>query len=148
MLVIPPAIREHIARHGAAEFPRECCGILLGRHTSGGLIIDRALPAKNIAPADRAHDRYIIDPLAILHADRAAQSDQLELVGFYHSHPNHPAVPSKTDIELAWLDYLYLIASITAAGLAELRAWRLDPATQTMREIIARPDHSLAKEPS
>jgi proteasome lid subunit RPN8/RPN11 len=112
--------------HARAVYPHECCGILVGTSGNGeeGTVIFQAIVAENVAAAERHRDRYVVDPLAILRADRQARDAGLEIVGFYHSHPDHPAIPSATDGELAWPAYLYVIVSVEREGVAGMRAWR------------------------
>jgi proteasome lid subunit RPN8/RPN11 len=120
MLTITSAALGIIQAHARSAYPEECCGILVGRPGKG---IEDALPAQNLAPSNRA-TRYNLDPRAILHAEKDAQSRGLEIVGFYHSHPDHGAIPSATDATLAWETYCYLILPITAEGPALPRVWR------------------------
>jgi len=135
MLLMSTKIRQQIQAHAAQAFPEECCGVLLGVRDKGILAIQQAIPAPNTAPAESRATRYVIDPRDILQADKVASRDHLDIVGFYHSHPDHPAVPSKTDLALSWPDYVYLIASVGGAGQAELRAWQLPGLRQPMQEI-------------
>ena len=70
------------------------------------MTIIQTIAADNVAAVERQQDRYVVDPLAILRADRMARDAGMEIVGFYHSHPDHPAIPSATDTELAWPGYV------------------------------------------
>jgi proteasome lid subunit RPN8/RPN11 len=74
---------------------------------------------------ERPEDRYELDPQALLTADRAAQDHGLEIVGIWHSHPDHPACPSETDHAAAWKGWSYMIFSVTPYGVTEIRSWRL-----------------------
>jgi proteasome lid subunit RPN8/RPN11 len=130
---IPQEVRDAIFRHAAEHYPEECCGILLG--DPGERRVVMAVAGRNTAE-ERRH-RYVIEPLDILRADNAGREKGLEIIGFYHSHPDHPAAPSRTDLELAWPDYVYVIAAVTAAGGGELRAWEL-AAAGSMEEIRVR----------
>lgn len=112
--------RQAIVAHAQRAYPAECCGILVGK----GSHIEHAVPADNIAEAIRRHDRYVVDPLAIARSDRAARKEEKEVIGFYHSHPDHPARASRTDAEHAWEGYLYLIVSVSRGKAEELTAWR------------------------
>lgn len=75
---------------------------------------------------ERPHDRYDLDPAGFLAADREARSAGLEIVGIWHSHPDHPARPSATDLAGAWEGWSYVIVAVTADGAGELRSWRLE----------------------
>jgi proteasome lid subunit RPN8/RPN11 len=134
VLRIPQDVRDAIFRHAAESYPEECCGILLGELRERRAAM--ALPARNTA--EERHHRYLIEPLAIVRADKLAQEKGLEIIGFYHSHPDHPAAPSRTDYELAWPDYVYLIAGMTAEGPGELRAWQLTGPGRPLEELRVR----------
>ncbi len=126
-LEIPRRALEALARQAAAAYPEECCGFLVGSPGSsdgGGVRVDEALPAENEEPGDRSR-RFLIRPEAVLGAMRQARGRGLELVGYYHSHPDHPAEPSPTDLEGAWPGVSYLIVPVAAGGAGEARSWRL-----------------------
>ncbi|HVT80780.1 MAG TPA: M67 family metallopeptidase [Phycisphaerae bacterium] len=120
MVAITPNALATIHAHARSAYPEECCGILLGH--LGRQILD-ALPGQNLAPSNRA-TRYTLDPRAILHAEKDARERGLEVIGFYHSHPDHNALPSGTDASLAWDTYLYLILPVTAAEVGPANLWR------------------------
>ncbi len=106
------AIREH----GEATYPNECCGVLLGRAEAGGNTVVDAVRAGNIR-TDSAHNRYQIAPQELIRIQRAAREKGLDIVGFYHSHPDHPAKWSKTDLtEAHWFGCSYVITSVVADG--------------------------------
>ena len=86
-------------------------------------------PARNLN-VERAHDRYELDPRDQLAAERAARDSGREVIGVWHTHPDHPATPSETDRAAAWSGWSYLILSVVRGELAELRSWRLDEATR------------------
>src|SRR5205807_1278532 len=87
--------------------------------------ITEAIPAQNLAPSNRA-SRFVLDPRAYLHADATARESGLLVVGCYHTHPDHAAIPSATDVSLAWPDTLYAIMTIQKEGPDELRIWRFE----------------------
>src|SRR5271169_2550742 len=102
MLVLPREVQEEIFAHARSGYPHEVCGVLLGK-MHGIAPGERreavsSFRAKNLNE-DRPHDRYLMDPSDMNAADVAARERGLEIVGFYHSHPDHPAVASKTDLE-------------------------------------------------
>jgi proteasome lid subunit RPN8/RPN11 len=131
---IPQDVRDAIFRHAAAHYPEECCGILLGDPAERRVVM--AFAAGNTAEERRR--RYVIEPLDIVRADKLGREKGLEIIGFYHSHPDHPAAPSRTDHELAWPDYMYVIAGVTAGAPGELRAWQLVEAGAPMEEVRVR----------
>ena len=115
-----------IRAHGQRAFPQECCGFLLGRDDVDVRRIVRVVPAVNDRGEEEKHNRFTISPEAFLHADRAARSTQLDILGFYHSHPNSPAKPSLYDLEHAWPVYSYIIVSVSDGDPAEMTCWVLD----------------------
>ena len=113
-----------LARLGRQGYPHEVCGLLVGNEQGDSIEVERITSARNEA-AERLADRYRLAPDDFLAADREARRDGREIVGIWHTHPDHPAIPSTTDLEAAWEGYTYLIASIVDGALADLRAWRL-----------------------
>jgi len=114
-----------------AGYPNEMCGLLVGR----SLEVVRAVPARNRA-GERARERYELDPLDHLAAECAAQEQGLEIVGVWHSHPDHPARPSEADRLAAWEGWSYWIVAVSAAGAGEIRAWRLNGARELVEETL------------
>ncbi len=117
-----------------AEYPHEACGLLIGREADGRTLVERIVSCRNLA-VDRLADRYVLDPDDFRAADEAARKEGLDIVGIWHTHPDHPARPSETDLEAAWPEYSYLIVSVTAAGIADCRAWRLEDERFIEQEI-------------
>jgi proteasome lid subunit RPN8/RPN11 len=110
---------EAVITHAREASPSECCGLLIGAGTG----IDEATPARNLAEGP---SRYLIDPADHIAARRAARSRGLEVVGFYHSHPQSAAWPSPTDLaEAAYPEAVHLIVSLADGG-AEARLFRID----------------------
>lgn len=115
----------HIRLHGEATYPEECCGFLIGQPYADGNDVVYARRAVN-RNANRREDRYIIAPEDYLAADLAARKENMDIVGVYHSHPDHPAIPSQTDLELAaFPGYAYVIVSVKNGKAADLSAWSL-----------------------
>jgi proteasome lid subunit RPN8/RPN11 len=103
------AIRQEAER----AYPGECCGFLLGRDTKGLRHVAEIVPALNRVPQPSQRQGYAIAPDDYRAGERTALARDLEIVGFYHSHPDAPAVPSPSDLELAWPWYAYAIASVS-----------------------------------
>jgi proteasome lid subunit RPN8/RPN11 len=121
--------RRHLAaveRHAAAAYPEECCGFLLGRAGAGGdgVLVERVLPARNEHP-ESPGCRFLIAPETVLAARREARGVSLEVVGYYHSHPDHPAEPSEHDLADAWPNVSYLIVPVADGVPGAARSWRL-----------------------
>ena len=126
----PETLREQMRQHALAAYPEECCGILLGRDNS----VRQVVPAQNAADPPARRRTYALNPREILRLDREARAKNLEIIGYYHSHPDHPAVPSETDRALAWEGLLYVIVPTTAAGSGEPRVWRFG-STEDFSEV-------------
>jgi proteasome lid subunit RPN8/RPN11 len=116
---------EQIKRHGEQTFPEECGGLLLGALEGRARVIREVLPLENIRE-DSRHNRVELDPSDYLRAEREAAKRGLGVWGYYHSHPNHPAVPSGFDLEHApFTEWSYLIVSVRDGKAQEVRAWRV-----------------------
>lgn len=122
---IPEDVLRAILAHAAAARPEECCGALLGRDRDGVRQIARAVPLENAAPPGERRNRYLIAPDAIVAVEEDAARAGLEVVGYYHSHPDGEPVPSRIDLERAWPVYTYLIVAPQGDGTGRARAWRL-----------------------
>lgn len=125
MFDLPVGQLRQLVRHALDCLPEECCGVLIGLKTeSGRSRVHRAIAADNVSTDDRER-RYVVDPLAVLEADRGARAEGLELVGYYHSHPSGAATPSASDRRGAWPDTSYVILGMDGGELREVRSWRL-----------------------
>ena len=107
-----------------AGYPEETCGLLLGRCTEHRVDVLELVQAHNLN-REQAQDRYELDPDALLAADIRARAQNWEIVGIWHSHPDHPARPSATDRARAWEGWSYVIVSVDRGHVADLRSWRL-----------------------
>ena len=111
-LHIPQPLYDQLRHHGEETYPHECCGILLGKSTDADLHVTEILRAGNTR-TDSAHNRYNIAPQELIAAQRQARKSGLDIVGFYHSHPDHPAQWSSTDFaEAHWFGCAYVITAI------------------------------------
>lgn len=124
-LSLPEAKLKEIIQLCEEGYPHEVCGILLGTVQGNSQTVDQIFPAKNLNQ-ERAFDRYELDSNDFQAADERARRQGLEIIGFWHSHPDHPPLASKTDTERAWEGYCYLIVSIQKGRLDSLKAWRLN----------------------
>lgn len=123
-LVLSPEVEAEIRAHARAEYPHECCGALLGNEQGDTRFITQIIRLAN-ERTDERERRFYVSPQQVLMAERQARTAGLLLLGFYHSHPNHPAVPSEYDREHALPYYSYPIVSVQQGEPAELRSWRL-----------------------
>ncbi|MDE3149687.1 MAG: M67 family metallopeptidase [Acidobacteriota bacterium] len=125
MLRLPRAVFESLRAHGEETYPHECCGALLGRSTPEGWLVERAVCTGNTR-TDSAHNRYSIAPVELVKIEREARRQGLEIVGFYHSHPDHPAQWSSTDLaEAHWLGCSYVITQVTSGKAAVTNSFLL-----------------------
>jgi proteasome lid subunit RPN8/RPN11 len=118
--VITGQIHQDLAR----AYPEEGCGVLLGRELGETREVVRVVTFDNQCDESR-RNRYLIAPEQFLAADRAARDEGLDVLGFYHSHPDHPARPSEFDRENAWPWYSYVIVSVLQGRAADTTCWRL-----------------------
>jgi len=120
-LVLPIDVQAAVRAHGAETYPYECCGVLVGPAPGR---VGAAWPVTNSTTLDRAR-RFLIGPEDYLRAEARAASRGLDVVGFYHSHPDHPAEPSTFDLDHAWPNLSYVIVSVRDRQPRELRSWRV-----------------------
>lgn len=112
MLRLNEQVYDAIRRHGEETYPYECCGVLLGRRAEGVNEVEGAVRAGN-ARTDSARNRYQIAPQELVKIQRQGRERGLDIVGFYHSHPDHPAQWSRTDFaEAHWIGCSYVITSV------------------------------------
>lgn len=112
VLRICEPVYRHLREHGEETYPHECCGVLLGKALDGGNEVEFAVRAGNTR-TDSAHNRYHIAPQELIAIQRQGRERSLDIVGFYHSHPDHPARWSSTDLnEAHWFGCSYVITSV------------------------------------
>jgi proteasome lid subunit RPN8/RPN11 len=112
MLTIRQSELDSLRRHGEETYPHECCGVLLGHIESDNRVVEAVARAGNTR-TDSPHDRYNIAPQELVRIQRQARERGFDIVGFYHSHPDHPAQWSQTDLaEAHWIGCSYVITSV------------------------------------
>jgi len=121
-LSIPRSELERLEDHVREGYPHEVVGILAGDRARDA--VTRVQPLRN-ERADSAHNRYRVSGLALQRAEQALVDLGLEIVGYYHSHPDHPADYSDYDRDHAWPNMAYVITSVMEGEVAETRSWRL-----------------------
>ncbi len=132
MLYLNDCHTSALYQHLQTVYPAEGCGIVLGVWEETGARVMETIATANVwmpdsmADTHSIHDRYEISPQEMLAAMKLARSKQWEIIGIYHSHPDHPARPSMCDRDLAWSQYIYVIVSIAQGTAAEMTAWQLD----------------------
>lgn len=125
MLLLPKKLLEQIQSHAERAYPEEGAGVLLGRPLAEGRLGTQVRPLANTFDPDQRSRRYMIDPLEMLQLEDEAESLGLELIGIFHSHPDHPNRPSEFDREWALPWYSYLITSVVNGNATGSRSWRL-----------------------
>ncbi len=118
-LIIPEKELIIIKKHAAEIFPFEACGGLLGMISGEDRIVVVAHPAQN-RYGKIAWDSFEIEPGDMLEMDKVSRRENLDILGFYHSHPNHPAIPSNFDINASWPFYSYVILSVKGKGINDV----------------------------
>jgi proteasome lid subunit RPN8/RPN11 len=141
MIALSETARQSIAQHAESTYPLECVGLLIGRIESGRKTVEEVYQAQNnwsadvgLTDAEHEHslrDRFYLDPREYMRADRAARAKGLDVVGCYHSHPDHPAIPSERDRVGAQgvgggTSFSFLIQSVRGGQAAELASWLLN----------------------
>jgi len=126
MLQLTSEQQSAIAVHGERDYPYECCGLLLGHFASDGAkVCAELLPISNAREEEAKRNRFLIRPEELLRGEQLAAAKGLDIVGFYHSHPDHPAVPSTYDLEHAWPVYSYIVVAIKSGRAEALRSWEM-----------------------
>jgi proteasome lid subunit RPN8/RPN11 len=123
-------LAEKIRRHGAKTYPHECCGALLGRDAEG----QGDSPGREVLGLhalvnrrdDSPRNRFSVTAEDVRDAEKVAREQGLDVIGWYHSHPDHPAQPSEFDREHAWPWYSYIIVSVQSGAPEEMTSWRLE----------------------
>jgi proteasome lid subunit RPN8/RPN11 len=115
---------EAIRRHGREAYPEECCGALVGTAEDGAARVTRIERIENSRRGERER-RYSIDPLEYARVERSADSEGLAVLGFYHSHPDHPAVPSQYDRERGLPFFHYIVLAVAAGSPGEIASFVL-----------------------
>lgn len=133
---ISPAARTAMIREAERTYPAEACGLLLGRKTKTGIRIFRAIATENVSPRNK-RKAYAIDPLTWLAAEKKAEEKTQEIIGVFHSHPDAPAKPSKTDLRHGFENLSYIILSVRKAKTRSLASFRLNNG-KFIREKLSR----------
>ena len=128
---------EAIRAHGEETYPHECCGILLGTFSDDGTrVVTRAARCGNTR-TDSAHNRYNIDPKELVRIQREGRECGEDIVGFYHSHPDHPAQWSSTDFaEAHWLGCSYVITSVEKGKAATTNSFELAGPDESYKRLV------------
>jgi proteasome lid subunit RPN8/RPN11 len=137
-----------IRTHAESTYPDECCGIILGYLAIEGKTVVEVIPTENAWNTEAAAEflgehtaeskkrQYAIAPEIMLKTQKQARNCLLNIIGIFHSHPDHPAIPSECDRLYAWQGYSYIIVTVQNGKAGELRSWNLDDSHQFQAEAI------------
>jgi proteasome lid subunit RPN8/RPN11 len=116
-----------IRQHGERDYPFECCGLMLGRFEVDGRKIGLEIyPISNAREEEAKRNRFLIRPEELMRGEKYAREKGLDVVGFYHSHPDDRAVPSQYDLEHAWPTYSYVVVAVEQGRAIDLRSWEME----------------------
>jgi len=139
MLQLSFADYQTLRAHGEQTYPHECCGVLLGKSSPAGNIVQQVIAAGNTR-TDSAHNRYHIAPVELIRIQRQARALSLDIVGFYHSHPDHPAQWSPTDFaEAHWLGCSYVITRVAQGHAEDTNSFLLAGTSEEDKSFTAQP---------
>jgi len=133
MIKIPYSIMREIYDHMESAYPHECCGLMIGTWAEGERVVHAFRKCRNLN-TERAHDRYEMDPLCQLKAQKEFAGTPWDIVGIYHSHPDHPSKASQTDTDRAFAGYSYVIVSVQKGIVATAQSWDLNEAEKKFYE--------------
>jgi proteasome lid subunit RPN8/RPN11 len=134
MIALDPKAKELMVADAVQAFPDECCGFFFGKEDEYGRRFITAVQVVNNAKEGDKRRRFEIAPFDYLKAEQYAEEQNLQLLGVYHSHPNHPAIPSEHDRLAAQPYFSYLIISVHDGRPGPIRSWRLNEERQFEEE--------------
>ena len=128
MLHITDELLDQIREHGQRDYPYECCGLLIGKFgDDGNKTVNETYAISNAREESAKRNRFLITPEELMRGEAYAMKKDLDVVGFYHSHPDSPARPSQYDLEHAWPTYSYIIVSTGSETSSDLFCWEQEP---------------------
>jgi len=139
MITIVEQQLTEMRQHGERDYPFECCGLMLGRFESNGhKVVIETYPISNAREEEAKRNRFLIRPEELMRGEKYARAQSLDVVGFYHSHPDEPAVPSKYDLDHAWPTYSYIVVSVEKGQAVDLQSWEMESdRSRFSEEVIA-----------
>jgi proteasome lid subunit RPN8/RPN11 len=135
MIIIEQKPLDEMYGDALQSFPDECCGFFFGKEVDEARIVTNVLTVNNSKEGDKRR-RFEISPKDYLNAERFADENKLQLLGVYHSHPNHPAIPSEHDRVAAQPYFSYIIISVNEDKIADIRCWQLNDNFQFEEERL------------
>src|SRR5437660_2777940 len=126
MIEIADEHLSEIRAHGERDYPFECCGLLIGRFKDDRKVVVETYAISNAREEEAKRNRFLIRPEELVRGEKYARATSLDVVGFYHSHPDDRAVPSKYDLDHAWPSYSYIVVAVEKGHAADLRSWEME----------------------
>jgi proteasome lid subunit RPN8/RPN11 len=127
MIELKQQQENEIRQHGERDYPHECCGLLIGRFGDVQKEVIETYAISNAREEEAKRNRFLIRPEELLRGERYARERKLDVVGFYHSHPDDKGIPSQYDLDHAWPTYSYIIVSVREGHARELYSWQMEP---------------------
>lgn len=134
-IYLTPERQQAIFEQMRSTYPNEGGGFLLGRKTADGVRIEAITQVENVFETEEQYHRYAMTPQDWMRLEDEADAQGLTLVGYYHSHPDSPAIPSEYDREHALPNFVYIITSVRQGEIAEMRVWQLSADRGTFHEL-------------
>src|SRR3989454_3356553 len=126
MIEIADEHLREIRAHGERDYPYECCGLLIGQFENGRKVVSETYAISNAREEEAKRNRFLIRPEELMLDEKNAREKGLDVVRFYHSHPDDRAVPSQYDLNHAWPSYSYIVVSVLEGRAADLRSWEME----------------------
>lgn len=136
-LILPEKHRAHMEEWLEAHFPHEACGFFAGHEDGNVRVVEDLWEVPNVS-RENLKRRFVVDPRDYMKAEQRAQEAGLQLLGIFHSHPEHPAVPSEHDLRSAQPFFSYVIVSVMGGRTADIRSYRLGNDTFETEEVIVK----------
>jgi proteasome lid subunit RPN8/RPN11 len=128
LIVLEDLHKREIRQHGERDYPFECCGLLIGRFDGDGRkFVAETYAISNAREEEAKRNRFLIRPEELMRGEKYARQRGMDVVGFYHSHPDDRPVPSQYDLDHAWPTYSYIVVAVEQGRTAGLRSWEMEP---------------------
>jgi proteasome lid subunit RPN8/RPN11 len=126
MIEIDQTIIDAISAHAERDYPHECGGMLIGKFDAERKTVFETFPLENAREEEARHNRVLILPKDVLRAEKYAREKKLDVVGYYHSHPDDRAIPSQYDLDHALPVWSYIIASVLNGKVDDIASWVME----------------------
>lgn len=136
MIEMAPEQIAEIRQHGESDYPFECCGLLLGTFLDDRKTVVETLAISNAREEEAKRNRFLIRPEELLRGEKYARAKRLDVVGFYHSHPDDRAVPSQYDLEHGWPTYSYIVVAVEQGRATDVRSWVMEAGRERFNEEV------------